>query len=261
MSGVGRVDGDTMFFQVLDMQYDCCRLLVLFAGLVQLQVGVYPPMVWPDSPAHERAVIGKYGAMAVTSAEQAIASVLSLSRHPGFLSTAPDHIYALFCIAITFSLKARSVMLEQAPAWHPSKASDLLLSHIVRALHEAALSPGHIAYRYAKVIASLIASWDRKVQKRGYCEDLKTDASVDPPQLPLAPPSEDPSVYIASTNHFPLEGNWPYLGFPNDLTMLWDTIPADLMGPNAEQLSISAMVSDPAFATLFAAGSGLRTVS
>ena len=145
--------------------YYFCRLLFLTHTLHQARGALiinqnsnYPP----DLRKQGSNFVLTSARDAMLSAESLLAAVLAVPEKT-MLATVPDSVFSMISSAAAYIVVMKIFMLQIRGVRYLPGFSDNLLSRIIDLLTQVSLSPDHEALKCARMVASFLEAWEKKL--------------------------------------------------------------------------------------------------
>ncbi|KAJ7845911.1 hypothetical protein B0H13DRAFT_1730930 [Mycena leptocephala] len=159
---------DSFYSQMLLLQYNCCRLLIIHHALREARTAYErekPLTPWYAAEIKGHHISLYWGHQALISAEAVLTTFLTPSDLT-LLSTAPDNLYVMIGFAATWIFVSNFSLLHLGKG-QVGGASERLQSMTIERLKQIAHSPDHAAARCGHVLGALMNAWEQRKPQEG----------------------------------------------------------------------------------------------
>ncbi|KAJ6590937.1 hypothetical protein DFH09DRAFT_1025917 [Mycena vulgaris] len=156
----------TFYSQMLILQYQACRLLMMHHGLREIRTvheRETPLTPWWQVRTEGTCASLFWGRTALICAEAVLTAFLA-SSDLTLLSTAPDNVYVMVGFAATW-IFVSNFSIHQLSGSRMGGASERLQAMTIDRLSQLAHAPDHSAARCGYVLAALLSAWERRIPR------------------------------------------------------------------------------------------------
>ncbi|KAJ7907342.1 hypothetical protein B0H13DRAFT_2019088 [Mycena leptocephala] len=154
---------DTFYSQMLVLQYNSCRLLIVHHALREIRTAYErdtPLVPWYSATIKGQCISLFWGQMALISAETVLSTFLAPSDFT-LLNTAPDNLYVMVGFAAIW-IFVTNFSLHQLGRCQLGGPSERLQSMTIERLNQIAHAPDHAAARCGHVLGALMSAWEQR---------------------------------------------------------------------------------------------------